>query len=297
MYDVIVVGGGPAGLTAALWLGRCCRKVLVYDAGAPRNANSRGVHGFLGHDGVRSHELRRIGREEVARYGVEIRDRLVTDLRRVDGGFEVEAADGRRERGRKLLIATGLVDRLPPIEGFRAMYGTSVLPCPYCDGFEFRGRRLAAFGPGNGAAKMARTLLGWSDDVVLFTNGRNRLDRELRDSLTRNGVVLRTERIDRLEGDDGKLTCVRLANGEAVARDALFFVTGRVQRSTLPQRLGLPLNRHGAVDVGHMQATDKSGIYVCGDAAKDVQFAIVAAAEGAKAAYAIHSELLAEDRR
>lgn len=294
MLDVVVVGGGPAGLSAALLLGRCCRKVLLCDAGAPRNARAPGVHAFLTRDGVDPWEFRGLGRAELARYGVEVRDVTVRDARPVDGGFELELDGGQRVRARKLLLATGVADCLPAQDGFDACYGRSVFHCPYCDAWEVRGRRLAVFSPGGRAWGLALTLTQWSRDVVLCTDGPARLDARARERLADSGVRLRSEPVARLEHDAGDLRAVVFARGEREPRDALFFSAGQAQQSDLARRLGCRFNRKGAVKTGRHERTGIPGLFVAGDASRDVQLAVVAAAEGAKAAFAINTELQEE---
>lgn len=297
-YDVVVVGSGPAGLSAATWLGRCRRRVLLCDHGQPRNERSRGVHGFLGHDGIDPFELRALGVREAVRYGVEVREVEVTDARLLEsGGYEVVLAHGEPVRCRKLLLATGLVDVVPDLPGLDPLFGRSVFHCPYCDGWEVRDTRLAAYGRGRRGAGLALTLRRWSDDVQLFTDGPARLDRETRAQLGAHGVVVHSRKILRLEGRDGRLRRVILRGHVPVDRDALFFALGRRQRSTLPERLGCSFDAKGAVLTSRGQGVEPRDLFVAGDAARDVNFAIVAAAEGARAAYTINTALSREDQR
>src|SRR5512138_1368749 len=174
-YDAIIVGGGPAGLSAALILGRCRRRVLVCDAGRPRNAASRELHGFLTRDGVRPSELLAIGRRQLVKYGVEFVTGEVEDARRSRDGFDVRIAGGRPVFGRKLLFATGVVDRLPAVDGFRRLYGERIFHCPYCDGWEVSDRPLAVYGQGLSGMGLSLSLRTWSHDVTLVTDGPARL--------------------------------------------------------------------------------------------------------------------------
>ena len=296
-YDVVIIGGGPAGLSAALVLGRSRRRVLVFDHGRYRNAASRRMHGYLSRDGIRPAHLIAIGRREVGAYGVAIRAEEVVSVRpRGRSGFRIEPARGRSVGARKLLLATGVVDRIPPLPGIESLYGSSVHHCPYCDGWEWRDRRLAAYGRGPGGMALAHSLLTWSRDVVLFTDGPGRVPPGSRAELLARGVLVVGQRIVALEGSGGRLRRVVLRAREPVERDALFFSTANEQSCDLAVRLGCHLTPGSVIRADRRERTNVPGVYVAGDASWDVQFVVVAAAEGAKAAVAINRELQAEDR-
>jgi thioredoxin reductase len=289
-YDAVILGGGPAGLSAALILGRCRRRVLLCDAGRPRNAASKALHGFLTRDGSRPADLLRTGRREVARYGVELVAGEARDARRTKAGFEVVLSTGRRLSSRMLLVATGVVDRLPEVDGLRALYGRSVFHCPYCDGWEVSDRPLAVYGRGRSGMGLSLSLKTWSGDVALLSNGPARLPREDRARLARHRIAVQEKKIARLKGGARGLDAV-FADGERLKRGALFFSTGQDPCSDIPRRLGCRFTRKGAVKTDRLESTGVPGLYVAGDASKDVQLAIVAAAEGAKAAFAINRAL------
>jgi thioredoxin reductase len=290
--EVIIVGAGPAGLSAALLLGRCRRRVLVVDAGEPRNQPSRALHGFLGRDGSPPGELLAAGRAELRAYpSVELRHGRVLDARREDGGFEVELEGGGRARARKLLLATGIVDRLPAIPGLSPLFGTTVLHCPYCDAWEVRDRRFGVYSEGSSGTRLALLMSQWTRDVILFGDGAHAPDPHERELLARRGIAWRAGPIVRVEAEDGRLARVVVAGGEAVARDVLFFHAGKWPRSHLAERLGARVSAEGGVATGELEETCVPGLYVAGDASYDVLLAIVAAAEGAKAAFAINREL------
>lgn len=296
MFDVIVVGGGPAGLSAALILGRCLRSVLLCDGGDYRNAASHELHGFLTRDGIDPAELRKIARDQLRRYEtIEIRKTKVTDARCVDNYFEITLDNQTRCSGRKLLLATGVVDDVPEIEGLEPLYGRSVHHCPYCDGWEVRDQPLAIYGKGEHGKGLALELTAWSRDLVLCTDGPSELSVEHLDRLNRNGINVREEKIARLEGSDGILERIVFTDGEALPRRALFFSTGHYQRSDLPQKLGCEFTHKGAVKTGEYETTNIPGLYVAGDASRLVELVIVGAAEGAEAAFAINTALLKED--
>lgn len=297
-WDVIVVGGGPAGLSAALVLGRSRRRVLVIDAGRHRNRSAEAMHSYLSRDGTPPREFLAICRGQLAPYDcVELRSGEVADARRHGEGFEI-VLDGRLERARRLLLATGVVDHVPKLEGIERFYGRSIHHCPYCDGWEWRDRALGVYGRGDAeGAGLALMLKQWSADVVLCTDGPAEMGRKRREQLAKHVIPVREERIAKLEGsDEGRLERIVFSDGGALARDALFFNTGQHQRSPLAERLGCIFTDKGGVAVGeHEVQTSVPGLYVAGDASRDVQLVIVAAAEGAKAAFAINHSLLEED--
>ena len=290
MLDVIVIGGGPAGLSAALMLARCRRRVVICDAGTPRNRTSTALHGYLTRDGTPPTELLRLGREELARYGVEVQPARVSGVVRRDGGFDVTMESGARLSARRILIATGVADVLPAVDGIDACYGRSVHHCPYCDGWEHRGRRLAVYGRGRSGAALALALLTWSDDVRLFTDGAARLTPALRAQLDGRAIQIDARRIAGLEHDGGDLRALRLRDGDRIERDALFFTTGQRQQAPFAADLGCEFTRKGTVQTNRFGETCVPGVFVVGDASRDVQFVVVGAAEGAKAAVAINQQ-------
>jgi thioredoxin reductase len=296
-FDVVIVGAGPAGLSAALILGRCRRSVLLCDTGRPRNAPSQAMHGYLTRDGVRPLDFLAMGRQELARYEtVQVRDIEVTAANcREDTCFDVTLADGTIVESRKLLVATGVMDNLPAIEGFRELYGRSVFHCPYCDGWEVRDQPIAIYGRGARGLGLSLELTAWSRDLTLLTDGAAEIAPEDLDRLARNGITVRDDRIARLEGDDGILRYVVFDSGERLACRALFFTTGQFQRSDLSVRLGCEFNEKGTVRTGKYETTHLEGLYVAGDASRAVQWVVVAAAEGAEAAFAINTDLIKAD--
>jgi thioredoxin reductase len=298
-YDVIIVGAGPAGLSAGLILGRCRRSVLICDTGRPRNAASKVLHGYLTRDGVSPREFLETGRRELERYDtVHLRDVGAADASCDEhGGFRVTLDDGSVVGSRKLLIATGVCDNLPEIEGIRELYGRSVFHCPYCDGWELRDQPLAIYGKGSRGLGLSLELTAWSHDLVLCTDGPPDIDTDGRTRLDRNGIAVREERVVALEGRDGILERVVFDAGAPLERRAMFFTTGQFQRSELAIRLGCEFNEKGTVRTGKYESTHLSGLFVAGDASRAVQWVIVAAAEGAEAAFAINTDLINEDLR
>jgi thioredoxin reductase len=283
-------------MSAALVLGRACRRVLLCDTGTPRSGASKEMHAYLSRDGIPPQRFLEIARRELLKYpAVEFRPVAVQDARRTGALFSVGLADRGRVRTRKLLIATGLYDLLPPLPGIEPLYGSSVFQCPYCDGWEMRNRRIAIYGQRQRGFQMARAITAWARDIVLCTDGRAGYSTEERRQLDRNGIRLNEKRITALEGARGQLRAVVFKDGERLPRDALFFDTPSRGQSKLAQSLGCTFGRTGGVLCGDYEATSVPGVYVAGNIIRDVQLSIVAAAEGARAAFGINRALTRED--
>ncbi|OJW22848.1 MAG: reductase [Planctomycetales bacterium 71-10] len=301
-YEVIVVGGGPAGLSAALVLGRACRSVLLCDSGKGRNAPAEGVHGFLGQDGTPPSELRRVGREQLRPYDVTMHDGKVVDARKAEGGFDVVLEGGRTVSCRKLILATGVTDVLPESPGLRELWGKSVIHCPYCHGWEFRGRRWAFLVPADTVVETATLLSGWTTKLTLLTNGPSEVSAEHRAWLEGRAVEIVEGRIERLEGDGDELKAIHVEGGRRLDRDVLF-VHGRLrQASDLAVRLGCSLvdtgPKAGVVKADPFGATEVEGLYVAGDASESgVPSVASAVAEGAVAAAFACRAIFTEDAR
>ena len=300
IFDVIIVGGGPAGLSAALVLGRSLRKVLVCDAGNPRNAAARVFIGFLSRDGCDPAEYRKACRDQLRRYEtVELRDVKVIDVDRHKKGFAVTLANGARERARTLLLATGLIDELPKIEGLAQFYGATVHSCPFCDGWESRDQPIAVTGTDHQcAADLAIELRLWSTDVILCSNGPSRCNRKARAQMQRAGISVIETPIAALEGEGEKLSGIRFADDSFLHRTAFFFSPEQQQRSSLAEKLGCKFSRKDhCIQCADDTSTGVPGLYAAGNASRGIQLVIAAAAEGTLAAVAINNALLETDAK
>jgi thioredoxin reductase len=295
-WEVVIAGAGPAGLSAALILGRCCRRVLICDRGTPRSWASHAMHGYLSRNGIHPAEFRELAHAELASYPtVVFREDCITRAeRRPDGGFAVKLESGEQAVARKLLLATGMMDELPALPDVETYFGISVFPCPYCDGWEQRDAPVAVYGHGRRAFEMARSMTAWTRDILLCTDGPAHLGRAQREALAANGIEIEQGRIVRLEGQDGKLSCITFANGHRAARSALFFDTPCHPQSQLARDLGCQFTSNGGIRCGQYEATSVPGVFVAGNILKDVQLSIVAAAEGARAAFGINRALTRE---
>lgn len=299
-YDVVVIGGGAAGLSGAVTLGRARRSVLVVDAGSPRNAPADGVHGFLTRDGMPPGELIAVGREEVARFGGEVRDGEVVGVTRGVGGFEVALAGGTSVGARRLLVTTGLVDELPDVAGVRERWGADVVHCPYCHGWEIRGQAIGILGSSPRAVHQALLFRQWSDDVVLFRHEAPALTEKEAEQLDARGITVVGGRVAGVEIEDDRLRGLRLDDGTLVPRDVVAVQTHMVARGALLAGLGLQPAPHpsGAGDFIPADVTgqtDVPGVWVAGNVTDLMAQVVTAASSGVLAAAQINADLVAED--
>ena len=294
-YDCIVIGGGPAGLSAAIMLARYGRRCLVFDDNKPRNGEARSIRGFLGQDGIAPKELLQKGRAEVQRYGGQIIDCTVDRLARFDDGFLVIASQTYWTRS--VLLATGVRDTLPDIQGFSEFYGTSAHHCPDCDGYEVRDKHVAVLGDGRSPVGGLLTALSvWTAKLTLLLNGEpNRASDEDREIIAALKIGIAAKKVIALEGNGTarQLERIRFVDGDAIQCDALFFDLGLRPASSLAQDLGCELDlKTQLIKVSKDQQTTVSGVYAAGDVTPDSHMAVVAAAEGTLAAIQIHKSLL-----
>ncbi|AKV03955.1 Thioredoxin reductase [Labilithrix luteola] len=297
LYDVVIVGGGPGGLSAALALGRARKRVLLCDSGARRNAAAVHIHNFVTRDGTPPEEFRRIGREQLRTYSnVEVSDVRVESITGERGAFRVELSSGLVE-ARRILLCTGMIDERLPIEGFRELWGTSIFQCPYCHGWEVQDRRWAYLARAADASHLMPFALqarGWSRDVSVVVADVFDIPQETRDRLKAAGIRLETSPVERLVARDGRLEAALLSDGTTVPMDVLFAHPPQ-RHVDLVTRLGLALDEAGFVQVDPMKReTSLPGIYAGGDLTTRMQGAVMASAAGVQAAAVLNVELTME---
>ena len=305
IYDVVVVGGGAAGLSGALMLGRSRRSVLVIDAGEPRNAPAAGVHGFLTRDGMKPAALLEAGRDEARGYGVKVLDGRVASAKSVDGRFTVELEDGSQVDARRLLVTTGLVDELPDVPGVRERWGRDVLHCPYCHGWEVRDQAIGILGTGPMSVHQALMFRQLSPNVVLFRHTSPTLSEEQAEQLTARDITVVEGEVSALEVHHDRLAGVRLHSGEFVPRQAIVVAPRFVARAEVLSALGLEttdreISGHvlgSYVPADATGATTVPGVWVAGNVADPFGQVAAAVNEGAQAGAHINADLITEDTR
>jgi thioredoxin reductase len=298
-YDALVIGGSWAGLSAAMQLARARRRVLLVDAGEPRNRFAHEAHGFLGQDGRPPAEIFAAARAQVLAYPTaEYRRDSASDAVASDDEFEVSFASGQTVRTRRLVLATGVVDELPNVPGLVERWGKSVLHCPYCHGFEVADRRLGVLAVGESSLHQAMLIPDWSSDVTLFTNGTFEPDSEQRERLTSRGVRIETRGVVALDGNAPELVAVHLDDGTTVGMDALFTTPRTRPASPLAERLGCGFDDGPSgpvIRTDDRKRTTVPGVFAAGDAARPTHNATWASADGVTAGVAAHQSLVFVD--
>jgi thioredoxin reductase len=297
IVDCAIIGGGPAGLNAALVLGRARRRVLVFDDNHPRNAVTQESHGFVTRDGVKPHEFRAIAHQELRKYpSVDMQHVRVTAIRHADNAFEITTEQGDVFSAQTVLLATGLKEILPPIDGWQDYYGKSVFCCPYCDGWELRDRPLVVISEGPHTFHLVKVVWNWSHDLLICTNGHQVLTKEQQATLRQKGVEVVEDRITALLGKQGQLERIAFATQEERSREGGFVAPQLLQASPFGEELGCEMNAMGGIVTDPFGRTTVPGVYAAGDASVVVPAQLViAAAEGSRAAAGVNTDVTERD--
>lgn len=297
LYDCAIIGGGPAGLNAALVLGRARRSVALIDNNRPRNAVTHASHGFITRDGVTPAEFRRVAYEEVLRYpSVHHLQTEVVSIMKNESGFEVLDSSGLRVQARKLILATGIKEIFPEIEGFYPLYGKSLFNCPYCDGWELRDQPLVLVSESAAIFHTAKLLLNWSKDLIVCTNGHASLSDEQKERLQSKGIVVMDQPVASFIGQNGQLEHVRFTDGTQVPRVGGFVTPQFVQSAPLGEHLGCERTESGGIKTDEAGRTSIPGVYAAGDSSYFMPSQLIfAAADGSRTAASVNMDLTEED--
>jgi len=296
MLDVVIVGGSSAGLSAALILGRSLRDVVVIDDHKPCNRFSTASHGFLTRDGIPPPKLMQIADEQLERYSTVTR-KMATALHieKNDTGFDITNSDASRLQARIVLLATGLHDELPRLDGIEGLWGKSVFHCPYCDGYEVWGKAISVYGAGDAAMHLVIMLRNWTDNLTLCAADDWKLAAKQRDRLARCGIHVAEQPITALESTGAQLETIHFGDGTSLRCDALFVRPKTTHRTTFAHDLGCKVDEHNVVQVDLRGRTSIEGVYAAGDISSPMRSVAIAVAQGAAAAYGINADLTERD--
>ncbi|RKL68080.1 pyridine nucleotide-disulfide oxidoreductase [Salipaludibacillus neizhouensis] len=296
ILDCAVIGGGPAGLNAALVLGRSRRKTILFDDNKPRNSVTSESHGFITRDGIHPQEFKRIAQEELSRYpDVRIEKQRVHRINKVSPLFQVETENGEVYSAKKIILATGFKEVLPDIPRVKEFYGKSLFSCPFCDGWELRDRALAVIADDQKAFHMAKMVSNWTNDLIIFTNGSKVLSLEEQELLKSNGITINEKKIASFIGEEGMLEKIQFEDETEVLREGGFIAAEWKQAACFQSSLEYTLNEQGGIATDSWQRTNTEGVFACGDTriAGPSQL-IIAAGEGSMAAMSVNAALIEE---
>lgn len=294
VIDCAIIGGGPAGLSAALVLGRARRNLVMFDDNRPRNAVTQETHGFLTRDGINPGEFRNIAHQEIRKYpSAEMRNTRITDVSKHESLYEVVADNGEVFQAQTIILATGLRETLPEIEGIHDFYGKSLFNCPFCDGWELRDKPLVIIAEdGQAAFHMPQVIWNWSRNLLVCTNGHSHLTEEQKETLQKKEIQVVEDPITALVGKNGMLERVVFSTHEEIAREGGFVVPQWTQASSFGAQLGCDLNAMGGVTTDDFGKTTVPGVYAAGDASVVMPSQVIfAAASGSRAAVGVYAEL------
>src|SRR5512141_1563073 len=299
VFDVAIVGGGPAGLSAALWLARYLHSVVLIDSGDPRNWETRGVNGFLASQGIKSPDLRKRGREDAERFGAKLVAAVVDKVQNVNSErFVLTLQSGETIESRRLLLATGIKDIWPHIPGIADCYGETVHVCPDCDGYDARGCKTIVVGSGRKAVGMAFNLANWTDRIVICTNGEPAdMEQKWLDKLKALNIPVLEQEIEKVSSEKREIRCITLEGGMQLDCERLFFAIGQYPADDLGAQLKCMRDESGLIVIDEHYHTSVLNVFAAGDIVPGAQLAIAAAADGAIAALAIHASLVPEERK
>lgn len=298
-YDVAIIGGGPAGLTAAIWSARYLHSTVVIDSGDPRNWETRSINGYLGSAGITPAELRGVGRDECRKFGATLLDGTVlTAEKHADDRFELAIEGGQRIAARRLLLAYGLRDVWPDIPGLERVYGANAHVCPDCDGYDARGKKVVVIGSGRRVAGMALNLTTWTDQIIICTNGSSPdLDAENCEQLDALNIPVLTSAVERVCYEGSTINCLELENGMHLDANKIFFTLAQYPSDDLGAQLGCERDEGGHIVVDDGMRTSVRYVYAAGDLIPGPQLAIAAAADGAIASLHLHKSLVPPIRK
>lgn len=266
VFDVIIIGGSYAGLSAGMALGRSLRNVLIIDGGKPCNRQTPYSHNFITQDGKAPSEILAITKGEVEQYStVEFYQGLAIESQKIANGFEVKTNTGAYFEAKKLILATGIKDIMPNIEGFSACWGISILHCPYCHGYEIRNQPTGILANGAAALHYTQLISNWTKDLTLFTNGASLLTKEETEKLTAHNIKVIETKVQELKHQNGHLQAIELENSNLISLDAIYGMVDFVQHSDIASQLGCRLNDAGLIEVDESQETTVEGVFACGD--------------------------------
>ncbi|MED1460009.1 NAD(P)/FAD-dependent oxidoreductase [Bacillus safensis] len=295
LLDCAIIGGGPAGLSAALVVGRGRKQVIVFDDELPRNRVTQESHGFITNDGMTPFEIRRAGEADLQKYpNIKIKRSRIVDIQKKEERFTLLTHEGDTFKAKKIILATGLQDILPEIEGIHDVYGKTLFSCPFCDGWELKDKALALIAENQRALHMAKLLSNWTKDLIVFTNGHV-LAEEDKVLLTAHSIQVIDVPIVSIDQDNGQLRSLQLANGETVEREGGFVASEFKQSAPFAEKLGCQMTKNTGIETDILGRTTVSGVFACGDNLGGPAQLVLAAAAGSQAGMGVIHELVQEE--